>query len=65
MGFVADLQREGPALRWLRSFAFVDEETYVWMITATDVDQVARVRRVEVGSDHIAEVYTGEPGNPW
>lgn len=58
---VAELQREGLALRWLRSFALVGEETYVWMLTATDAHAVALVnRRAGLVFDHIAEVVTGE-----
>jgi hypothetical protein len=54
---IVELQCEGLALRWLRSFALVGEETYVWMLTATDADDVALVdRRAGLTSDHIAEV---------
>jgi hypothetical protein len=55
------LQCEGLALRWLRSFALADEETYVWMLIATDVDHVALVnQRAGVRYDHVAEVITSE-----
>jgi hypothetical protein len=58
---IAELQREGLALVWLRSFALVGEETYVWMLTATDARDIARVnRRAGITFDHIAEVFTGE-----
>jgi hypothetical protein len=58
---IGQLQREGLALRWLRSFALVGEETYVWMLTATDADDIALVhRRAGVTFDHIAEVLPGE-----
>jgi hypothetical protein len=58
---IGELQREGLALRWLRSFALLDEETYSWMLTATDADDVARVnRRAGVAFDHLAEVLPGE-----
>jgi len=58
---MAELQREGLTLRWLRSFALLDEETYSWMVTATDADDVARVnRRAGVTFDHFAEVRPGE-----
>jgi hypothetical protein len=54
---IGELQREGLALRWLRSFALLDEETYSWMLTATDADDVARVnRRAGLTLDHVAEV---------
>ena len=58
---IGELQREGLALRWLRSFALLDEETYSWMLTATDADVVARVnRRAGVTFDHVAEVLPGD-----
>jgi hypothetical protein len=47
---VRELEGEGIALRWLRSFALVDEETYVWIVAARDVDVVERVNeRAAVG----------------
>jgi hypothetical protein len=33
---IAELQRDGLAPRWLRSFALIGEDTYVWILTATD-----------------------------
>lgn len=58
---IAELQREGLALRWLRSFALVGEETYMWMLTATDAHDIVVVnRRAGVTVDHIAEVVPGE-----
>ena len=58
---IGELQREGVALWWLRSFALLDEETFSWMMTATDADDVARDhRRAGVTFDHVAEVLPGE-----
>ena len=58
---IAELQREGLTLRWIRSFALVDEETYVWMLTAKDAHDIALVnRRAGVTVDHIAEVFPGD-----
>jgi hypothetical protein len=58
---IGELRHEGLALRWLRSFALLDEETYSWMLTATDADDVARVnRRAGVTFDHVAEVHPGD-----
>jgi hypothetical protein len=60
-GAIAELRGEGLELRWLRSFALVGEETYVWMLTATNVHDITRVnRRAGVTFDHIAEVVPGE-----
>jgi hypothetical protein len=57
---VTDLQQEGLALQWLRSFALVDEETYVWMIEAPDADHITLVHeRASVSIDHIAVVSEG------
>ena len=61
---VTELRREGRALEWLRSFALVDEETYVWMLIAADVDDVALVnQRARVLCDHVVEVVPGEPAS--
>jgi hypothetical protein len=58
---IAELQREGLALRWLRSFALVGEETYMWMLTAMDADDIVLVnRRAGITFDHMAEVLPGE-----
>jgi hypothetical protein len=58
---IAELRREGLTLRWLRSFALVDEETYAWMISAADADQVATVQeRAAIRFDHVAEVAAGD-----
>jgi hypothetical protein len=58
---IAELQREGLALRWIRSFALVGEETFIWMLTATDARDITRVnRRAGVSFDHVAEVLPGE-----
>jgi len=58
---IDELRREGCALEWLRAFALVDEETYVWMLTAVDVDDIALVnQRARVSSDHVVEVVASE-----
>jgi hypothetical protein len=57
---IAELQGEGLALRWLQSFALLGEDTYVWMLTATDARDIALVnRRAGVTFDHVAEVLPG------
>ena len=56
-----ELRREGHQLSWLRSFALVDEETYVWMVVAPDADCVALVnRRADIAYDHVVEVVAAE-----
>jgi hypothetical protein len=57
---VTELQREGLPLQWLRSFALVEDETYVWMVDAPDAGHVALVHtRAAVSVDHIAAVSGG------
>jgi muconolactone delta-isomerase len=56
------LQREGTALRLLRSFALVGEETYLCLVAASDLDDVARLnRRAGLEYDHVVEVVAIEP----
>ena len=58
------LRQEGLPLAWIRSFALLDEDTYVWMVEATQLDHVVLIQRragVELG--HVVEVVPGEmPG---
>jgi hypothetical protein len=62
---VDELRREGRELEWLRSFALVDDETYVWMLTASAVDDVVLVNeRARLSSDHVVEVVAGERCDP-
>jgi hypothetical protein len=59
---IDELRREGRELEWLRSFALVEAETYVWMLTAGDVDDVVLVNeRARLSYDHVVEVVAGEP----
>lgn len=61
---VEQLTKEGLSLAWIRSFALLDEDTYVWMVEATQRDHVVLIqRRAGVELDHVAEVVPGEmPG---
>src|SRR5262245_21574518 len=43
---VDQLPSEGLPLTWIRSCVLVDEETYVWMVEADEVEQVLRVQRL-------------------
>ena len=59
---IHELRSEGWKLEWLRSFALADDETYVWMLTADDVDDVALVtERARLSCDHVVEVVSDEP----
>jgi hypothetical protein len=51
------LGEEGVALRWGGSFALVDEETYLCIIAAPQLDDVVRLSgRVGFEHDHVVEV---------
>jgi hypothetical protein len=54
---VGQLAEQGVALRWLRSFALLDEETYLCIVAARDRDHVAQLsRRAGLERDHVIEV---------
>ena len=58
---VEQLQEEGLPLAWIRSFALLGEDTFVWMIEATDLDHVDLIqRRAGLELDHVVEVLPGE-----
>ena len=58
---VEQLQEEGLPLAWIRSFALLDEDTFVWMVEATELDHVDLIqRRAGVELDHVVEVVPGE-----
>lgn len=61
---IEQLTREGLPLAWIRSFALLQEDTYVWMVEASELDHVVMVqRRAGVELDHVVEVVPGEaPG---
>jgi hypothetical protein len=59
---VRQLVKEGKALRWLRSFALVGEETYLCVVAAIDADEAVEVNvRARIGCDHVVEVVTFDP----
>ena len=59
---VDELRSEGRKLEWLRSFALLDDETYVWMLRAQDLDEVALVNeQARLSYDHVVEVVAAEP----
>ncbi|HEX9349950.1 MAG TPA: hypothetical protein VF877_01620 [Gaiellaceae bacterium] len=59
---VTGLRREGISLQWRGSFALVDEETYVWMVAAPDVEGVVQVSaRAGVGYYHVTEAAVDPP----
>lgn len=59
---VDELRREGHQVEWLRSFALVEEETYVCMLIAEREHDVASVhRRARLSCEYMAEAVPGEP----
>jgi hypothetical protein len=60
---VAELQEEGLTLVWIRSFALLEDDTYVWIVEAAALDDVARIqRRAGMELDHVVEAVSGERG---
>ena len=58
---VEQLQDEGLSLAWIRSFALLEEDTFVWMVEATELDHVDLIqRRAGVELAHVVEVVPGE-----
>jgi hypothetical protein len=54
---IRQLGDEGAALRWGGSFALVDEETYLCIIAAPQLDDVVRLsERVGFEHDHVVEM---------
>jgi hypothetical protein len=54
---IRQLGEDGVALRWGGSFALVDEETYLCIIAAPQLDDVFRLtERAGFAHDHVAEV---------
>ena len=58
---VNQLRNEGLPLAWIRSFALLDEDTYVWMVEAAELDHLALIHQLAgIELDHVAEVLPGE-----
>jgi hypothetical protein len=58
---VEQLQDDGVTLAWIRSFILLDEDTYIWMVEAAEVDDVVLVqRRAGLERDHIVEVASSD-----
>ena len=55
------MQEEGLPLALIRSFALRDEDTLVWMVEATQLDDIVLVqRRAGIELDHVVEVLPGD-----
>ena len=55
---IRQLDEEGITLRWGGSFALVDEETYICIIAAPNVDDVVQLsERARFEHDHVVEAF--------
>jgi hypothetical protein len=61
---VAQLRAEGLSLAWIRSYALLDEDTYVWLVAAGRREDVVLIQeRARVALDPVAEAAPREwPG---
>ncbi len=58
---ISELRGEGVTVEWLRSFALLGEETYVWVVAASAVDDIALVKqRSRLAYEHVVEVVAHE-----
>ena len=54
---IRQLNDEGVALQWIQSFAVIDEETYLCIVAARDLNHVVQMsERVGVGHEHVVEM---------
>jgi hypothetical protein len=62
---VVRLGEEGVALRWVQSFALFEEETYLCIVGASDLDHVLRLNeRSGNRVDHVAEIVAVRESGP-
>lgn len=53
---IRQLNEDGMPLRWRGSFALVDEETYICIVAAPEIDDVGELSaRVGLAQDHVVE----------
>ena len=52
-----ELASKGIAIRWLKSYAAIEDETYLCIVAARDADEVALLsRRAALVPDHVVQV---------
>jgi hypothetical protein len=62
---VVRLGEEGVALRWVQSFALFEEETYLCIVGASDLDHVLRLNeRSGITVDHVVEIVAVRESGP-
>jgi Protein of unknown function (DUF4242) len=58
----AELVEEGVVLRFVRSYALIDEETYLCIVAGRDEDCIVRLNaRARFDCDHVVEVVAFDP----
>lgn len=59
---LSELQEEGLALGWVVSFALVEEETYLCLVGAIDLEVIVRLsEQAGLTSAHVVEVVALDP----
>ena len=54
---IRELERQGIALRWLRSYALIEDETYLCVVGARERNEVLELsRRAGLDPDHVVQV---------
>jgi hypothetical protein len=54
---IRELNRQGVALRWLGSYALIEDETYLCIVGARGSDEVIELsRRAGLDPDHVVQV---------
>lgn len=52
-----ELASQGIAIRWLQSYAAIEDETYICIVAASDADEVELLsRRAALAPDHVVQV---------
>jgi hypothetical protein len=53
-----ELASNGIAIRWLQSYAAIEDETYICIVAACDADEVVLLsRRAALAPDHVVQVF--------
>ena len=59
---IRELNRQGIALRWLRSYALIEDETFLCIVGARRSDEVVELsRRAGLDPDHVVQLVQLDP----
>ena len=59
---IRELNRQGIALRWLRSYALIEDETFLCIVAARRSDEVVELsRRAGLDPDHVVQLVQLDP----